>query len=1261
MRVLPWLTLAAILAIAGLVVLLRPGRRSAESVPEHRTPKTEHPASTAKTPEDAKKTLVPDNLRPKTENLVTPTPLPKAKETPEPKVGPVPEPKDAAAAAKWDAIKAEAKKLADAGKFDEALKALDAAKALPLEGIADLVLDSLDSIESIRSTRLKAALAAYQAESDKLWALFKARDYPAADALLKQLAADPRFVGGASLPRVPPRAGDGPPTMQDMLNADQEAARLLKGFWAAVERGVLARKGKFVSIAGKGGNVESIANGQVTLKVGARELTAPLVGMDAAQAAAIADLKDDERGNLTKALFLIADGADADAAAKALAAAGKPPGLSYYQDRLAALTLGAAEVAARKAWAEIEAASKPKPTKAEAARLLALLDAFEKAHAGTKHFASVRDKLPDLRAQAQPAPKEPQWTSLFDGKTLDGWSPVEGGRFGQVPAVHVEGGAIILPGDKCWTGLRRTQRPPMANYEFEAEVMRVAGGGDFFYIVFPAEQERCAFIVGGWRGVVVGLDLVDAARADSNPTGTRATFEVGKWYAIRLRVTKEKVEAWIGGDKVVDLTRGAHRLALSGEFVPAAPFAIFAIEARTAVRNIRLRSLGAEPERPVQARKALKEPVPFVGKPLFIEAEVAHECVDPMAVAHDDAASGGMFVWQPGEVGQNGGAPDARVVFLISVRRDCTAYMWGRVLAPHKNDDSFFVGVAPGVTKTIERLFTWNLARHAQWEWVSFDARAHPDATTHTPTPVDLKAGVNSLVVAVREDGAKLDKICITPTPEPPPEEAKAGEWPFDAAEARRRQSEAAKALGVEAETDIALGGGAKMTLVLIPAGEFLMGSAPATSPEQLQKAFGGNAGEFQPEFPQRRARISKPFWLGKTEVTQAQWQAVMGGNPSHFKGKPQNPVDNVSWDDCQGFLQKLSAKFKRPFRLPTEAEWEYACRAGTATEFYFGDAPAALPQHAWFEANSGGSPQAAGKVRPNAWGLCDMAGNLREWCEDWFGPYDNAPQTDPQGPATGTNRVLRSGYWNGRPGQCRSAFRHMTTQTDRGALRDLGLRVCVAARGTVQAAQDVRPGEWQSLFDGKAPEGWKALERLDVPARDGTGVGGKARVEDGKLVVQAGQPLSGIAYTGDVPKQDYEVSLEAMKVSGGDTFCVIQFPVGSAQCNFVATWGRDLVGFECIDQLNPPDSPVSRRMTFERDKWYGFRLRVAGGRLQVWIDDEKVADLPLAGHRFMVPNKWLGLKPFGLGTGNGTCAAFRNIRLRRIEPGAAEGAKRGE
>ena len=202
------------------------------------------------------------------------------------------------------------------------------------------------------------------------------------------------------------------------------------------------------------------------------------------------------------------------------------------------------------------------------------------------------------------------------------------------------------------------------------------------------------------------------------------------------------------------------------------------------------------------------------------------------------------------------------------------------------------------------------------------------------------------------------------------------------------------------------LGGGVKLEMVLIPAGEFKMGS------------------RYEWEKPVHKVNITKPFYLGKYEVTQEQWEAVMGSNPSKFKG-PRNPVEIVSWDDCQKFFDKLNARAGGQgwkFVLPTEAQWEYACRAGSTGKFSFGDDE--MSEYAWYNENSGGKTHPVGEKKPNAWGLYDMHGNTWEWCQDWYGAYGAEAVTDPSGPTSGRRRVYRGGGWSYPARDCRSAFR---------------------------------------------------------------------------------------------------------------------------------------------------------------------------------------------------------------------------------------------
>jgi formylglycine-generating enzyme required for sulfatase activity len=214
-------------------------------------------------------------------------------------------------------------------------------------------------------------------------------------------------------------------------------------------------------------------------------------------------------------------------------------------------------------------------------------------------------------------------------------------------------------------------------------------------------------------------------------------------------------------------------------------------------------------------------------------------------------------------------------------------------------------------------------------------------------------------------------------------------------------------------ERDFEIAPGVKMTMCWIPPGEFMMGS-----PE-------GETGR-QDDEVQHRVRITKGFWLGKYEVTQAQWGALMEANPSHFKGG-NLPVETVSWNNAQDFLVKLNARLGSAdggtMGLPTEAQWEYAARAGQ-TGRYAGGSVGSLDDVAWYHGNSGFTTHPVGLKKANAWGLHDMSGNVFEWCGDWYG--DTLPGgVDPKGPASGSGRVVRGGGW-GRPASgCRVAIRY--------------------------------------------------------------------------------------------------------------------------------------------------------------------------------------------------------------------------------------------
>lgn len=236
------------------------------------------------------------------------------------------------------------------------------------------------------------------------------------------------------------------------------------------------------------------------------------------------------------------------------------------------------------------------------------------------------------------------------------------------------------------------------------------------------------------------------------------------------------------------------------------------------------------------------------------------------------------------------------------------------------------------------------------------------------------------------------------------------------------------------------LGSGAILDMVAIPGGRFVMGS-PSTE-----------AGRSNNEGPQRTVNIS-PFFMGKYPITQEQWEVVMGNNPSHIKGL-KRPVEQVSWNNALELCQKISQKTGKTYRLPSEAEWEYACRAGTTTPFYFGET--ITPDLVNYDGNHpyGSAPKGlyrkqttyVGSFGPNPFGLYDMHGNVWEWCSDkWHGNYSGAP-TDGSSWETGTdnNRVLRAGSWNCYTVYCRSAYRGRQWAVHRS--RHLGFRVAVAS-----------------------------------------------------------------------------------------------------------------------------------------------------------------------------------------------------------------------
>ena len=220
---------------------------------------------------------------------------------------------------------------------------------------------------------------------------------------------------------------------------------------------------------------------------------------------------------------------------------------------------------------------------------------------------------------------------------------------------------------------------------------------------------------------------------------------------------------------------------------------------------------------------------------------------------------------------------------------------------------------------------------------------------------------------------------------------------------------------------------GVSFTMVYVQGGTFTMG---ATSEQ------GSNAGD--DEKPSHSVTLSS-YYIGETEVTQGLWETVMGSNPSKFKGA-NNPVECVSWDDCKSFISKLNSLTGQRFRLPTEAEWEFAARGGSKSKHYKYSGSNTLSAVAWYKDNSGGSTHPVKTKSSNELGLYDISGNVYEWCQDWYGGYSSGSQTNPAGPSSGSNRVIRGGCWFIIARFCRVSFRYYSTPDYRSY--NLGLRL---------------------------------------------------------------------------------------------------------------------------------------------------------------------------------------------------------------------------
>ena len=250
--------------------------------------------------------------------------------------------------------------------------------------------------------------------------------------------------------------------------------------------------------------------------------------------------------------------------------------------------------------------------------------------------------------------------------------------------------------------------------------------------------------------------------------------------------------------------------------------------------------------------------------------------------------------------------------------------------------------------------------------------------------------------------------------------------------------------------TQVDLPGGLTMAFVWIQPGSFMMGSADSDNMR------------LSSEVPQHEVTITRGFWMGQYEITQQQWEAVMDDNPSEYPGA-ERPVERITWNDVQEYIHRLNlAAGDSLFRLPSSAEWEYACRAGTDTPWFSGDDESALGDYAWYGGNNDPTyTKPVGTKLPNPWGLNDMLGNVYEWVQDWHGDYSTEAQIDPTGPETGPGRVMRGGHFYGNARGVKSAVRSYNGPS--GLYNMLGARLV-----TIQPHATAAPPEsWGEIKGG--------------------------------------------------------------------------------------------------------------------------------------------------------------------------------------------------
>jgi WD40 repeat protein/formylglycine-generating enzyme required for sulfatase activity len=387
---------------------------------------------------------------------------------------------------------------------------------------------------------------------------------------------------------------------------------------------------------------------------------------------------------------------------------------------------------------------------------------------------------------------------------------------------------------------------------------------------------------------------------------------------------------------------------------------------------------------------------------------------------------------------------------------------------------------------------------------------------------------------------------------------------PFDTAQAKKHQQAWARFLGLPVEKEIDLGGGTKIAFQLVPPGEFKMGVTAKERDSVVDEGRVRSKKEIvdrtSHEWPQHRVRITRPFYLGKHELTIGQWKTVMGTNPNP-SADTSIPASKVSWNDIQQFLAKANETSSQQFAfvLPTEAQWEYACRAGTTTRWYFGSDREKTGKYAWHNSAAKGRKQPVGQLLPNNWGLQDMLGNLWELCADRYGGkfYARSRTTDPVGPEKGDRRVARGGGFKHSRLHSRPTYRGHNGTGERHD--SLGMRLALAINDPVLTARGGKVAKGDQLVPTGKPI--DLLKLIDV-SRDS--VSGLWTIVNGVLAVPKAKPAR-LQFPCHVP-DEYRIECVIERKQGGGTF-VLGFVADGRQSMVVLEgWGSTRCGVHLID-----------------------------------------------------------------------------------------------